>query len=128
MPFDYEAMERLRAHHVIAKAQRDGDNIVQALSNHGVSRSILETLEFDTTAPAKRGKRNKEEAFHNWATKNAGKDVTVEDLEAGLQISKPTAYKIIRDNPGFFVKARRGAYTVHDVISEREQAKQLTVK
>jgi hypothetical protein len=123
MQFDYEAQELLRAKWVMEKAIRDNKNVAQEFAAHMVSRSIAQELLGTHYEPNRKAKRNKDDALQTWVTENVGKEVSVEDVVSGLSVSKPTAYKLIKENPTVFVKVRWGFYSVRDVWAERLEAK-----
>jgi transposase len=119
----YEKQEELRARWVIDKAQRNNLNVLQTLTDHGVSRSLIERLTGETVQMSRKAKKNKEQIFREWLTEHANQEMAVEAIAESFEVSIQTAYKIMRESPTCFVKARRGVYEVRDVYAERELAK-----
>jgi len=118
-----EQQERLRAHWIIDKAQRNNDDPAKSLTLHAVSRSLIEELAGAVPELERKVKRNKEDNIYAWASENLGRNVTVQDVVDGFKVSMPTAYKIIREHPDCFIKVSWGVYSVRDGRADREAAK-----
>ena len=114
--------ERDRALAVIAKAQRDNLNVVETMVNHFISKTLIEELTGTEVVFEKQGRRDISEELSEWAEQNEDAEVTVAELQELLEISNSVALKIVK-NPDYFLKIRRGVYSVRNGKAEREAAK-----
>ena len=118
----YEKMERDRAEAVIEKAQRNGWNVIESMTTHMISRTLIEELVGEVPTLEKKS-RSKSNSLHDWVKTNAGRDFSTGDLISELSVSYDTVLKTVKENPLFFTKVGRGRYAVRDGITEREEAK-----
>ena len=114
--------ERDRALAVIAKAQRDNLNVVETMVNHFISKTLIEELTGTEVVFEKQGRRDISEELSEWAEQNEDAEVTVAELQELLEISNSVALKIVK-NPDYFLKIRRGVYSVRNGKAKREAAK-----
>ena len=118
-----EAQERLRAHYIIEKAERDKLNVLDTLVTHMVSRFLIEELTGEVVVHERRVREDKSAQLHQWVRRNESKKFGTSKLVQELGVSYDTVLKIVRENPMFFTKVGRGQYEIRDGIAEREEAK-----
>lgn len=113
------AAERLRAENVVAIAERDGLNITKTLRSHFVSQSVIADLGYSTEVPqAKRGQR----ALEEFVERNAGAEVTIEQLAEIGDCTESTVRQFIRTHRSFFQKADRNTWLVINQTAARKEA------
>jgi len=119
----FDKSEVLRAQWIIEKATRNGWNVIESLVTHMVSKSLIEELTGQTPQLVKKTKEDKTLKLREWVLAHLEQEYGTSDLGRKLGVSYDTAIKTIKENPFYFVKTRRGYYTVRDGLSEREEAK-----
>lgn len=122
-PKEVDPQELLRAQFIVAKAQRDGLNVVETLTSHMVSKTLIEELTGEFLTWSRREKQDKTRELKEWVQKNLSKELGTKEIADSLDCSYETAIKTIRENPFYFVKVRRGYYKIKDGEAEREEAK-----
>ena len=120
-----EKLERDRALAVIAKAERTGENVVETLVSHMVSKSLIEeltgeTVDFDRRQP----KINRSDIIREWAVGHVGETMTTQSIADGLGVSLGSATKYVKEYTDFFVRVKRGHYTIRNGEQERVEARQ----
>ena len=120
---NFERQEHLRAEWVIEKARRTGEDVVNTLVTHMVNRALIEELTGKVPQLEKRVKEDKSKNLREWVLKNLNKEIGTADIAKSLDCSYDTAIKSIKENPFYFIKVRRGIYSIRDGVAEREEAK-----
>jgi hypothetical protein len=122
-PKEIDPQEVLRAQFVIAKAIRDNLNLVEVLTSHMVSKTLIEELTGESPVWSRKEKQDKAKELKEWVQKNLSKELPTKEIATSLDCSYETAIKTIKENPFYFVGTRRGYYEIRDGEIEREQAK-----
>lgn len=121
-----ERQEWLRAEAVVEKAKREGASeagVVEALVTHMVSRTLIEKLTGISPEHKKKERVDKQEVLRAWVCERIGSSLTTQEIADGLEVSYPTAIKIIKDNTDYFIKVKRGLWSLRDGMAERGEAK-----
>jgi len=117
----YDAeLERAKA--VIEKAEREGIDVVDALSTHMVGKTLIIQLTGMEPNLERKTRKNKDRALTEWVSTHIGTETTVLALATDLGVSSATANKLVK-NVDYFIKVKRGIYSVRDGAAEREAVK-----
>ena len=122
-PKEIDPQELLRAQFVIAKATRDNLNLVEVLTSHMVSKTLIEELTGESPIWSRKEKQDKAKELKEWVQNNLSKELATKEIATSLDCSYETAIETIKENPFYFVGTRRGYYEIRDGEAEREQAK-----
>ena len=122
-PKEIDPQELLRAQFVIAKATRDNLNVVEVLTSHMVSKTLIEELTGESPIWSRKEKQDKAKELKEWVQNNLSKELATKEIATSLDCSYETAIKTIKENPFYFVGTRRDYYEIRDGEAEREQAK-----
>jgi hypothetical protein len=117
-------LERNRALAIIAKAERDKENVIEMLVSHMVGRTLIEELTGETVDLERRQpKVTRLDMIREWVDKNIGLTYTTAEIAEGLEVSLGSATKYVKEYNDFFVKVSRGRYTIRNGEQERADAR-----
>lgn len=119
--FDTQEVER--AKWVIEKAQRNSWNVIDTLVSHMVSRTLIEQLTGELPEVEKKIKKNKDQELREWVLLNLSKEMSPWQISQSLEVSYDTALKLVKENTDYFLKVKKGLYTIKDGKLERKAAK-----
>jgi len=117
----YKYQERQRALYVIEKA--GVNNPVDYLVGHQVSKTLIEELTGTLPVFEKKVRENKDAKLREWVLAHLGEATSPWEISKSLGISYDTALNVVKNNPDYFVKIKKGSYTIRDGQAEREEAK-----
>jgi hypothetical protein len=117
-------LERNRALAIIAKAERDKENVIEMLVSHMLGRTLIEELTGETVDLERRQpKVTRLDMIREWVDKNIGLTYTTAEIAEGLEVSLGSATKYVKEYNDFFVKVSRGRYTIRNGEQERADAR-----
>ena len=119
---EWRELERVKA--IIEKAQRTKEDVTSALVSHMVSKSLIEKITGELPVLEKRTRNDKSDNIREWALTKLGKEFGTTEISKSLDCSYDKALQVIKDNPDYFTRSRRGYYVIHDGVAEREEARQ----
>ena len=119
-----DELERNRALAIIAKAERDQENVVDTLVSHMVGRFLIEELTGETVDLERRQRKtSRVDVIREWANQHIGQTYTTAEIAEMLNVSVGSATKYVKEYTDFFVKASRGHYTIRNGEQERADAR-----
>jgi hypothetical protein len=116
-------LERERAGYVIEKAQSHGTPVMETMLGHQVSKTLIAELIGEIPTTEKRVREDKDAKLREWVLAHLGEETSPWQLSKGLEVSYDTALSIVKNNVDYFVKVKKGIYTIRDGRAEREEAK-----
>lgn len=116
------AQELYRAQAIIAKAERNGENVGPSLREHMVSQSIIKELvgEVYEYIPKARKQPTSASVLETWTKEHIGIDITPTVLSEQTKLSYNVVTKFMRERRDLFHKVKKGYYFVRDVEAERK--------